>query len=51
MMFVLGILAYRFQWLEKISNGLGFTALLIGLGLGMGNYLRDGGLWNEFVWQ
>ena len=51
MMFVLGILAYRFQWLEKISNGVGFTTLLIGVGLATGNYLRDGGAWNAFVWQ
>ena len=51
MMFVLGILAYRFNWLEKMSNGVGFTTLLIGVGLATGNYLRDGGAWNAFVWQ
>ena len=74
MMFVLGILAYRFQWLEKgrsseshqarldgrvvteldtvkMSNSVGFTALLIGVALAVGNYLRDGGPWNAFVWQ
>jgi len=51
MMFVLGILAYRFQWLNKISNGTGFTTLLIGIALAVGNYLRDGGRWNDFVWQ
>ena len=51
MMFVLGILVYRFQWLEKMSNSVGFTALLIGIGLAIGNYLRDGGAWNAFVWQ
>jgi peptidoglycan/LPS O-acetylase OafA/YrhL len=74
MMFVLGILAYRFQWLNKgrsseshharldgrvvteldavkISNGTGFTTLLIGVALAVGNYLRDGGPWNDFVWQ
>ena len=51
MMFVLGILAYRFQWLDKISNGTGFMALLIGAGLALGNYLRDEGPWNAFVWQ
>ena len=51
MMFVLGILAYRFQWLSKISNGTGFTTLLIGIALAVGNYLRDGGPWNDFVWQ
>ena len=51
MMFVLGILAYRFQWLNKMSNGTGLVALLIGVGLAIGNYLRDGGAWNAFVWQ
>ena len=51
MMFVLGILAYRFKWLEKMSNGVGFTTLLIGIALAVGNYLRDGGAWNTFVWQ
>ncbi len=51
MMFVLGILVYRFQWLEKMSNSVGFTALLIGIGLAIGNYLRDGGPWDAFVWQ
>ena len=51
MMFVLGILAYRFNWLEKMTNVTGMTALLIGVGLATGNYLRDGGAWNAFVWQ
>ena len=51
MMFVLGILAYRFQWLDKMSNGVGCTALLIGIALAIGNYLRDGGPWDAFVWQ
>ena len=51
MMFVLGILAYRFQWLDKMSNDVGFTALLIGIALAVGNYLRDGGPWDAFVWQ
>ena len=51
MMFVLGILAYRFQWLDKMTNGVGLTAMLIGFALAMGNYLRDGGLWDAFVWK
>ena len=51
MMFVLGILSYRFQWFGKMSNGTGLTALLIGVALAVGNYLRDGGPWNDFVWQ
>lgn len=51
MMFILGILAYRFQWLDRMGNGTGFTTLLIGVALAVGNYLRDGGAWNDFVWQ
>jgi peptidoglycan/LPS O-acetylase OafA/YrhL len=51
MMFVLGILSYRFQWLDKMSNTTGFTTLLIGIALAAGNYLRDDGPWNAFVWQ
>ena len=51
MMFVMGILAYRFLWLDKMSNGTGFLSLLIGIALAVGNYLRDGGPWNDFVWQ
>ena len=51
MMFVLGILAYRFQWLDKMSNRVGSMALHIGIALAMGNYLRDGGPWDAFVWQ
>jgi surface polysaccharide O-acyltransferase-like enzyme len=51
MMFVLGILAYRFQWLDRMGNGTGFTTLLIGVALAVGNYLRDGGTWNDLVWQ
>ena len=51
MMFILGILVYRFQWLNEMSNGTGFTTLLIGIALAVGNYLRDGGPWSAFVWQ
>ena len=51
MMFILGILAYRFQWLYKMGNGTGFTTLLIGVALAIGNYLRNGGPWNAFVWK
>ena len=51
MMFVMGILAYRFQWLEKMGNGVGLAILLIGIALAIGNYLRDDGAWNAFVWR
>lgn len=51
MMFATGVLAYRFQWLEKMRNGIGAAALAIGVALAIGNYLRDGGAWNDFVYR
>ena len=51
MMFVLGILAYRFCWLDKMTNKTGVIALSIGALLAIGNYVRQDGAWNDFVWQ
>ena len=51
MMFVVGILASRFHWLERISKATGILLLLIGCLLALGIYLRDGGEWNNFVAQ
>ena len=51
MMFFLGILACRFEWLEKMENRIGAIALLIGIVLAIGNYARDGGEWNAFVYR
>lgn len=51
MMFVLGILARRFNWLEKMTQGVGIASLLIGILLAIGIYVRDGGWWDGFVWQ
>lgn len=51
MMFVLGILAYRFRWLDKMSNKIGMTILYIGVIFAIGNYIRQDGAWNDFVWQ
>lgn len=49
MMFGLGIAAYRFRWLDKMDNMTGAVSLSIGLSMAIGNYLRDGGAWNDFV--
>ena len=49
MMFVIGILARRFAWLEKMGNTIGALSLTIGCLLAIGIYLRDGGAWNAFV--
>ena len=51
MMFALGILAYRFCWLDKMTNTTGVVSLIIGGLLAIGNYVRQDGEWNDFVWQ
>lgn len=51
MMFVLGILAYRFRWLDKMGNKTGMTILYIGVAFAIGNYIRQDGVWNDFVWR
>ena len=49
MMFVVGILASRFHWLDRMSKATGALSLVIGCLLAFGIYLRDGGEWNDFV--
>ena len=49
MMFVLGILARRFNWLTKMSNGIGMTSLLLGILFALGIYVRNGGWWSDFL--
>ncbi len=51
MMFALGILACRCQWLTKMKNSTGATALLIATALVIGNFLRGDGPWNNFVYH
>jgi len=48
-MFALGVLAYRFKWLDEMKNTTGCIALLIGVAFAIGNLLRDDGAWNAFV--
>ena len=50
-MFVLGVLAYRGQWLTKMDNRIGAISLLIGSALAIGDYVRNDGAWNNFVCQ
>ena len=50
-MFVLGVLAYRGQWLTVIKNRTGAISLLIGSSLAIGDYVRNDGEWNNFVYQ
>ena len=50
-MFVLGVLAYRGQWLTEIKNRTGAISLLIGSALAIGDYVRNDGAWNNFVYQ
>lgn len=49
LMFVGGILAYRFHWLEQMNRHTGLTALTIGLLLAFGNYLVGDNCWGHFV--
>lgn len=49
MMFALGVLARRFNWLERMTDKVGATSLLIGSLLAVGIYLRNDGWWNDFV--
>ena len=51
MMFVVGVLARRFDWFSRMNNVTGSVSLAIGCALAMGIYLRDGGAWNGFVAQ
>ncbi|MBR6286992.1 MAG: acyltransferase family protein [Bacteroidaceae bacterium] len=49
MMFVMGILARRFSWLEQMGKRTGAASLLLGILLAGGIYIRNGGWWNDFV--
>lgn len=51
MMFVSGVLAYRFRWLHEMKNTTGCLALFIGVAFVVGNLLRNDGAWNAFVYQ
>ena len=50
-MFILGVLAYRGQWLTGMNNLTGAISLLIGSALAIGDYVRNDGAWNNFVCQ
>ena len=51
MLFVLGILARRFSWLERLSDRLGAASLSLGVLFALGIYLRGDGAWSAFVWR
>lgn len=51
MLFVLGILARRFNWLERMSDRLGAASLGLGVLFALGIYLRGDGAWSAFVWR
>lgn len=50
-MFILGVLACRGQWLTGMNNRTGAISLLIGSALAIGDYVRNDGAWNNFVCQ
>lgn len=51
MMFALGILSWRFKWIAKMTPRVGITSLLLGCCLVFGIYIRQEGIWNDFVSQ
>ena len=53
MMFVIGILARRFAWLEKMSTPTGAISLVLGCALAFGLLwlFREYGNWNSRFWQ
>lgn len=51
LMFALGILSWRFGWMNKTKPYVGLTSLLLGCGLSIGIYVREEGAWNDFVTQ
>lgn len=51
LLFVVGILAKRFKWLENMSNVTGLLSLLIGLAFAIGIYVTGEYWWSGFVWK
>lgn len=51
MMFAAGVLACRFDWLRKMSNGTGVVSLLLGAVLAAGMYSLGDNSWSGFVWD
>lgn len=51
MMFVMGIVASRKEWLTRMGDRTGAAAMTVGVALAVGNYMRDGGPWDAFVWR
>lgn len=51
MMFVLGLLSRRFNWLERISSRVGVTSLVLGVLFALGIYCSGEGAWKDFVWK
>lgn len=50
-LFVVGILAGRFRWFEKMSNVTGAVSLLVGAALAVGMYIIGDNEWSGFVWK
>ena len=50
-LFVVGVLAGRFKWFDKMSNVTGAVSLLAGAALGVGMYILGDNEWGGFVWK
>jgi len=51
MMFIIGILASRFHWLERMTDSTGLLSLSLGVLLAAGMYLLGDNAWSSFVWR
>ena len=50
-LFVVGVLAGRFKWFDKMSNVTGAVSLLAGAALAVGMYIIGDNEWSGFVWK
>lgn len=50
-LFVVGVLAGRFRWFDKMSNATGAVSLLAGAALAIGMYVMGDNGWSDFVWK
>ena len=50
-LFIVGVLAGRFKWFEKMSNVTGAISLFIGTAFAIGMYVLGDNGWSGFVWK
>ncbi len=50
-LFVIGVLAGRFKWFEKMSNATGAVSFFVGIALAIGMFVMGDKGWSGFVWK